>query len=242
MLPAERGPSAVPKIPPAAIAARSGSASNHSDTKSDDRHRRPPQQAVRVLLPQTAEAASRHQHPPEIAVRGALDFRRRGGHDAARRSLGFAPSSRGIRDTGARQRPKICRCSQPWPPRRVPARGCGRLAGEQTDTGPDRSAARPCSARRSSLTRAEAGRAACASVEHAEPRMELVGNRRAANDRTPLEHERLQATPREHSGRRQSVVPAADEDDVDHLRISSAAFRPGAPMMPPPGCVADPHM
>ena len=25
-------------------------------------------------------------------------------------------------------------------------------------------------------------------------------------------------------------------------RIVLAAFRPGAPMMPPPGCVADPHM
>ena len=57
-----------------------------------------------------------------------------------------------------------------------------------------------------------------------------------------LEHERLHAAPREDGGRRQAVVPAADEDDVGHLRISSAALRPGAPMMPPPGCVADPHI
>ena len=33
-LPADRGPDAVPKIPPAAMTARSGSDSNHSDTKS----------------------------------------------------------------------------------------------------------------------------------------------------------------------------------------------------------------
>ena len=28
----------------------------------------------------------------------------------------------------------------------------------------------------------------------------------------------------------------------DVLRMRSAAFLPGAPMMPPPGCVAEPHM
>src|ERR1044072_6472583 len=31
-------------------------------------------------------------------------------------------------------------------------------------------------------------------------------------------------------------------DSFLSFSICSAAFRPGAPMMPPPGCVAEPHM
>jgi hypothetical protein len=37
-------------------------------------------------------------------------------------------------------------------------------------------------------------------------------------------------------------MTTADDNNVGHLRISIAAFRPGAPMMPPPGWVADPHI
>src|SRR5687768_16913814 len=94
--------------------------------------------------------------------------------------------------------------------------------------------------------------------------MELFGDGGAANDRPRFEHERLHASPRQHGCRREAIVTAADEDDVGHLdppsfaasestlarlrrrgvrrSSSSAALRPGAPMMPPPGCVADPHI
>ena len=58
---------------------------------------------------------------------------------------------------------------------------------------------------------------------------------------------------RERGRRDQPVVPRTDHDDValaDHralhhhcsARIRLAALRPGAPMIPPPGWVADPHM
>ena len=53
----------------------------------------------------------------------------------------------------------------------------------------------------------------------------------------------------------QAVVAAADDDHAFRrhhatcfpprffsFRYSSAAMRPGAPMMPPPGCVAEPHI
>ena len=71
-----------------------------------------------------------------------------------------------------------------------------------------------------------------------------------------LEHEDLLTGLREVGGRDEAVVAAADHDDVERLlrhqaalrpfffslRYSSAAIRPGAPMMPPPGCVAEPHI
>ena len=43
----------------------------------------------------------------------------------------------------------------------------------------------------------------------------------------------------------QSIVAGADDNDhqlFHSRRIFFAAFNPGAPMMPPPGCVADPHI
>ena len=67
----------------------------------------------------------------------------------------------------------------------------------------------------------------------------------------PLEHERLQAGLGQEGRGREAVVAAADDDDVglhatfprsQSFRISRAAIRPGAPMMPPPGWVAEPHM
>ena len=43
----------------------------------------------------------------------------------------------------------------------------------------------------------------------------------------------------------QSIVAGADDNDhqlFHSRRIFFAAFNPGAPMMPPPGCVAEPHI
>ena len=64
-----------------------------------------------------------------------------------------------------------------------------------------------------------------------------------------FENERLEAGLREIGGAGEAIHASADDQHVvrrGHLRTSfrmrSAAFFPGAPMMPPPGCVADPHM
>ena len=83
--------------------------------------------------------------------------------------------------------------------------------------------------------------------------MEFFGDGCSADLRSAFEHQRLEARLRQIEGGDQSVVTAADDDDValsrpwlgrslDVFQNSSAARRPVAPMMPPPGCVADPHM
>ena len=84
----------------------------------------------------------------------------------------------------------------------------------------------------------------------------------AAEPLAPLEDERPQAGPREVRGGDERVVPATDDDVVappfaaaprrappGHQaafrprarRTSIAAIRPLAPMIPPPGWVAEPH-
>ena len=76
--------------------------------------------------------------------------------------------------------------------------------------------------------------------------MDLARDRAAADLGAGLEHDRLQARLWRDKRRRQAVVSGADDDDRLHVRRSArirvAAFRPGAPMIPPPGCVAEPHM
>src|SRR5690348_10957222 len=85
--------------------------------------------------------------------------------------------------------------------------------------------------------------------------MEFVGDCSAADLRAAFEHERLVSRFGQIECGNQPVVAAADDDYValsisshgyaaplTSFRISSAARRPFAPMMPPPGCVADPHM
>ena len=74
-------------------------------------------------------------------------------------------------------------------------------------------------------------------------------DRTAAHDTRRLEHDDPPARARQIRGRDQAVVAASDNDDVvarhydlPPFSTASAAFRPGAPMMPPPGCVADPHI
>ena len=82
--------------------------------------------------------------------------------------------------------------------------------------------------------------------------MKFFGDGGAADYGAALEDERLVAFFREIERSDESVVAAAENDDValrghaqllpESFRISRAARRPGAPMMPPPGCVAEPHM
>ena len=81
--------------------------------------------------------------------------------------------------------------------------------------------------------------------------MELLGHGGAAEDVAPLQDEGLEAAAREQGRGDEAVVASADDDDVglqatfplfQSLSSSSAEMRPGAPMIPPPGWVADPHM
>src|SRR5579862_5869513 len=91
-----------------------------------------------------------------------------------------------------------------------------------------------------------------------EPGMKFISDRGSANLRVALEHERAISGLGQIKCGHQPVVAAANDDNVAplgaflfrhvyaaplmSLRISSAANRPFAPMMPPPGCVADPHI
>lgn len=80
--------------------------------------------------------------------------------------------------------------------------------------------------------------------------MEFFSDCRAPDSRASFEDERLVARACEIEGGDQRVLSGSDDDDAlsqsqfarRSLRISSAASRPGAPMIPPPGCVAEPHI
>src|SRR5438067_5200332 len=98
--------------------------------------------------------------------------------------------------------------------------------------------------------------------------MKFFGYRCAANYLAAFKHQRFQSRFREIVSSDEAVVSGADDDYSVHqfsvysfelwnfdfaencklktqnfsFRIIIAAFRPLAPMMPPPGCVAEPHM
>jgi len=97
--------------------------------------------------------------------------------------------------------------------------------------------------------------------------MKLFRDAGTADNVATLEHERLESSFREIESSDQTIMAGANDDDVVCLcqcsesicsvlsgraapyslnyvsfKISIAALRPLAPMMPPPGCVADPHM
>ena len=77
-------------------------------------------------------------------------------------------------------------------------------------------------------------------------RRDLRSDRPAADLRAAFQHERVHARFRQIERGHQSVVSAADDHYACHAtrsaRIFIAALRPGAPMIPPPGWVADPHI
>ena len=84
-----------------------------------------------------------------------------------------------------------------------------------------------------------------------EIRVEFLGHGGAAQDVAPLQDEGLEPAAGEQSRGHEAVVASADDDDVglqatfpffQSLSSSRAEMRPGAPMIPPPGCVAEPHM
>src|ERR1700730_13884812 len=95
--------------------------------------------------------------------------------------------------------------------------------------------------------------------------MKLLGDGPATDHFAAFEDQRLEATLGEIKGGDESVVPAAnknyalsdghgqwaafdavavesEEPPFHSLRMTWLAMRPLAPMMPPPGCVAEPHI
>ena len=85
--------------------------------------------------------------------------------------------------------------------------------------------------------------------------MKFFGDGRAAGLRAALEHQRLESGFGQVEGGDQPVVAAADDDDIAVAGFRACLGRPlevfqnferrqppGPPMMPPPGCVADPHI
>src|SRR5690606_21542801 len=87
-------------------------------------------------------------------------------------------------------------------------------------------------------------RDAVRECRYAEPRRDLPRRRRAARMISRLDHDRAQTGAREQRRADEPVGSGADHHGPCRHPLStiSAALRPGAPMMPPPGCVADPHM
>src|SRR5580658_43215 len=82
-------------------------------------------------------------------------------------------------------------------------------------------------------------------------RGELARERGAADLGLRLEHEHRAAASCQRRGAYQAVVAGAHHDAIvafaqcslpRSLSTARAAFAPGAPMTPPPGCVLEPHM
>ena len=84
--------------------------------------------------------------------------------------------------------------------------------------------------------------------------MKFLGDRSAAHHRAALQHHRLEPAFRQIKRGDQCVVTAANEHNLlsdghdqfaaffHSFRITWLAILPFAPMIPPPGCVADPHI
>ena len=101
---------------------------------------------------------------------------------------------------------------------------------------------------------ARSGPSVCASVEALKSWMKFLGDRAAAHDFAALQHHGLESAFRQVIRGDQRVVTTANEHYFlsdrhgqfaaffHSFRITWLAMRPFAPMMPPPGCVADPHI
>ena len=80
------------------------------------------------------------------------------------------------------------------------------------------------------------------------PGSDFRRRRAAAKLMGSLKDQRLQTSLGQKTGDNQPVVTPSNDDNVARHayrpcpRMRRAAFRPGAPMTPPPGWVADPHI
>ena len=215
------------------------------------RHRTPAQEPLRVLAAEAAEAEPQSRHRRELPRRGAVDVGR--GHREEPREKG---GDRGERAMESRV------------PLGVLRRGPGDVGGRSFGVAPQPHAAsvgQGSEDARLGLDDLQAPRREAQLFRHggtqragemgdgggAESPVELLGDGGAPDDVAPLEHERLEPALGQQGGRHQAVVPGPDDHHVaahrafprfQSFRISSAASRPGAPMIPPPGWVAEPHI
>ena len=214
-----------------------------------DGHRAPAQQVLAVRAPEPAQRPAEAGEREQVAQLGALDVGRRQLQQAPehrrepperRVELGIA--SRILRGEAADPGGRACRVAEEAEGAAVRERGEGtRLRQDPLEAVPAEPQ-RPC----------EPGPQRACRVGHcrrAEAGVELLRDGRAAQEGAPLEKHRLAAALREERRGREAVRAAAHHDDVGLHRApptsfstSSAASRPGAPMIPPPGCVAEPHM
>src|ERR1700751_4267207 len=217
-----------------------------------NRHRPPTQQPIEILLAQLAERTSGLQHAPQIRSVGTVDVRRRqlqrvGDYAThlAQRFLEFGILRRILaRELGDVSRGLL----------RVVVehnRATIRIQRDHAGFGMDQLQAVLLELHVADHVRRNRSRSV-RERRAAEARVKFFGNGCAAGLRAAFEHQRLESGLREIEGGDHPVLTATDNDDVAllghhaapfaSLRISSAESRPGAPMMPPPGCVADPHM
>ena len=211
--------------------------------KVADRHRAPAQQVVQPLAPQPTELSAGLQQFPELARRRRVDRRghlsqhraHRGGQrlcagHKGRPSLGVA---RRPRRQSSRGRDGLARKYQ------CPAVACGHA---HRYGGPHEVQALP--------VQAEVAHHICAQGDRMGQCGHTHAGREFVRDGTPahlvacFEHQRAEPCLGQVRRAHQPVVAGADDDRAAHdfPSTDSAAFRPGAPMIPPPGCVAEPHM
>ncbi len=244
-LPADHGPRNDPRMPPAATVARSGSLSNHSATRS----------ATAIGIQRSRRYASvfpsaRNRRPAfSISMMSPADGSSiDGGGDAVQRAQHAGDAREAVEETRPgrgvlrRERGDLARGAlavRPQHERASVERRRARVGG-----GPDDLQAVLLEPERADDGRVDGG--GVREGGRADAGDDLRRDRRPANASRALDDERAEPALREHRGGHQTIRPRADQDDVvPHRlcpRIRSAAFLPGAPMMPPPGCVADPHI
>ena len=215
------------------------------------RHRGPAQEALRVLAPQPAEGEPEADEREDRALQRLVDVGGREGQEA--REVGgdggqdpveLRVAVRVLRGHPAQLEGGAAHVS---PQGEAAALRHGR---EQPRLGLDE--AQPTVAQVEVLDHGGAqGTEEVGDGRGLEPGMELLRDRRPAQDLAALEHEGGESSAGEQGRRHQPVVPAPDDDDVrlhatlpffQSFKSSRAAMRPGAPMIPPPGWVAEPHM
>ena len=217
-------------------------------------HRAPSEQPPRIISREGAEGRERAHRRPGIVRGRPVDVRRRAREDDGRRRRAGRVTAR---SRASDPRPEPTTGEWPRPRQRVGVDGQRAAIRRQ-----GRHAHRPRDERHAVVGEPQLlddigadGAGAVGERRHAEARRQLVLGGASADPGPPLEQQRPEPGLAEQRRARQPVDPAANHDGVvlsdsrlpspasRHDRsIRSAAFLPGAPMMPPPGCVADPHM
>ncbi len=209
------------------------------------RHRHPAREPRQVLAPERSGVPAGGQEPPPVAPGQRIERRRRLPIDPRHQSRHALDRSReldpaagvGGRERIDRRRGEDAVAMEHQRASIATERGQRRIGRQEFET-------RAIESQRAHDIPADRSER-MAERRRAVPRRELRRDRRATRDRLPIQHDHRQLLFREQRARDQAVQPRANDDDVRHATRSPstrmAALRPFAAMMPPPGCVADPH-